>query len=422
MSGSGATAPSEAGVPITLRLLPHALIASAGYVLFAVAALPDVLATRLGIGPSAFGLLTSAPLGALVVVQPLASRLSDRRPTARVLLWAAAVNLPLAVALDAPTDYATLLALRFAWGLVAGLVVSVGATHVARLRRGGAGTLEQGVFGGMLTFGGAVAFLVAGPVVGATGGPGLHALGVVPGVVALACALRHRGDRRTAPRSTPAEPDAGGSATRERDGSVDGGSERTLPSALGTITDRTLLAAGLSYVALIGSYVTLSTFVTSYFEEIGVFGPVNAVVLLGATAGRVSGGVAVWRLGLSDTATILASVAAAAAGFAALATGLGGPLLVALPLVTMVALSVPFGAVFDLAAAATDAEGRALAAVVGAGNVAALVLPPVAGAVRAATGGYASVFAMLALLNVAAGAGTVALVRRARSEAAAERS
>ncbi|WP_284033091.1 MFS transporter [Halobaculum lipolyticum] len=381
-------------MPVTLRLLPHALVASTGYVLFAVAALPDLLSARLGIGPSAFGLLTSAPLGAFVLVQPLASRLSDRRPTAVVLLWAAAVHVALAAALDLAEGFATLLALRFAWGLVAGLVLSVGATHVARLRRGPGSTLEQGVFGGMLTLGGAAAFLLAGPVVAATGGPGLHAVGIVPGVVALACGLRNRGDRRTAPRVS-----SNAQASDDSGTSTDGPGGRSARETLATVTNPTVLVAALSYVAVIGSYVTLSTFVTSYFGELGVLGPLNALVLVGATAGRVAGGVAGWRFPGSDATFVVVSVAAAAAGFAALASGPGGRLLVALPFATMVALSVPFGAVFDLAAGATEAEGVALAAVVAAGNVAALVLPPVAGALRETTGGYAGVFGMLALLN-----------------------
>ncbi|AEN07029.1 MFS transporter [Halolamina sp.] len=417
MSDGRAAAPRQGGVSLTLRLLPHALVASTGYVLFAVAALPDLLSARLGIGLSAFGLLTSAPLGAFVLVQPLASWLSDHRSTARVLLWATAVHIALSVALDLAGGFATLLALRFVWGLVAGLVLSVGATHIARLRRGPASTLEQGVFGGMLTLGGAAAFLFAGPVVAATGGPGLHAVGIGPGLVALACGLRHRRDRRTAPRSASA-----GHAPGDPEASADGASGRSTWDTLATVTNPTVLAAGLSYVAVIGSYITLSTFITSYFGELGVHGPLNALVLVGATAGRVSGGVAGWRLRVSDTAFVVVSVAAGAAGFAALATGPGGWLLVALPFATMVALSVPFGAVFNLAAGATDAEGVALAAVVAAGNVAALVLPPLAGAIRAATGGYASVFAMLALLDGVAAAGVFALARRRDSDGLTENS
>ena len=404
MSAGRTAAPSRDGVPVTLRLLPHALVASMGYVLFAVAALPDLLSARLGIGPAAFGLLTSAPLGAFALVQPLASRLSDRRPTTGVLLGAAVVHVVLAVALDLAEGFATLLTLRFVWGLVAGLVLSVGATHIARLRRDSASTLEQGVFGGMLTLGGAAAFLSAGPVVAATGGLGLHAVGIVPGVVALACGVGNRGDRRTGPRSS-----AGGQVPDASSASTENPGGRSAQETLATVTNPTVLAAGLAYVAVIGSYVTLSTFITSYLGALGVLGPVNALVLVGATAGRVSGGVAGWRLPGSDTAFVVVSVAAAAAGFAALATGPGGRLLVALPFATMVALSVPFGALFDLAAGATDAEGLALAAVVAAGNVAALVLPPVAGAIREATGGYAGVFAVLALLNGVAAVGAVAL-------------
>lgn len=416
MSESGADRLSSTAVPPTLRLLPHMLVMSTGYVLFAIAALPDVLMGQLGINPSAFGLLTSAPLGAFVLVQPLASRLSDRYSTAQLLLWATAIHLALAIALDITTDYLILLGLRFVWGLVAGFVVSVGATHVARLRQGGAATLEQGIFGGMMTLGGTLAFLFAGPMVAATGGLGLHALGVVPGAVALVIGLRHHEDRLTVSQTAPSDFSANSSQPHGQLGCLSGSASKALKYTLTTVTDPTVLSAGFSYIAIIGSYVTLSTFITSYFGELGVLGPLNALVLLGATVGRVSGGLAVWRFPVSDTVTILLSIATAAAGFFALATGLHGQLLVVFPFATMVALSVPFGAVFDLAAEATDTEGRALATVVAAGNLAALVLPPIAGALRTATGGYGSVFAMLALLNVGAMVGTFALRRIGHSQ------
>lgn len=185
---------------------------------------------------------------------------------------------------------------------------------------------------------------------------------------------------------------------------------------MATVGNPIVVAAGLSYVAVIGSYVTLSTFVTSYFGELGVVGPLNAFVLLGATVGRVSGGVAVWRLRVDNTALVVGSVTAAAVGFVALAVGPGGALLVAFPFATMFALSTPFGAVFDLAAGATNAEGMALAVVVAAGNVAALVLPPIAGSLRVATGGYTSVFILLACLNVVAAIGAFVLVRRPHTD------
>jgi nitrate/nitrite transporter NarK len=80
----------------------------------------------------------------------------------------------------------------------------------------------------------------------------------------------------------------------------------------------------------------------------------------------------------------------------------------------MLAVSVPFGAVYNVAASATDAEGVALATVVAIGNVAALSLPAITGTVRDATGGYGGAFALLAVLNGVAVVAAVALVRRSR--------
>ncbi|MFB6132311.1 MAG: nitrate/nitrite transporter [Halanaeroarchaeum sp.] len=372
--------------PFALRLVPHALVASMGYVVFVVAGLPDLLTARLDIGLAAFGLLTSAPLGAFVLSQPIASWLADRYPTTRILLWTAAIHVVLAVLLDLPRTFEVLVGLRTLWGMVAGLVLSVGATHVARLRRGGAGTLEQGIFGGMLTLGGAVGFLLGGPVVAATGGFGLHAAGVVPGLLALAIAWRYRSDERTAPAAVPDASDVDGDQSSATD-------------TLASTTNPTVLLAAVVYVAIIGSYVTLSTFITAFFDDLGIPGPVNALVLLGATFGRVAGGVSVWRFPIDDVGLIGWSTLVAAGGFLALSLGPGNTLLIVLPFVVMIALSVPFGAVYNVAAGATGAEGTALATVVAAGNIGALVLPPIAGAVRAATGDYASAFVLLAALN-----------------------
>lgn len=387
--------------PPTLRVVPHLLVGALGYTLFVVAGLPDVLTARYGVSLAALGLLTSVPLGAFILAQPVASRLGDRHPTTRVLLWVGIAHAVLAVALDLVSGFAALLALRFVWGLVAGTTLSVGATHIARLAGGGAGTLAQGVYGGVLTLGGAVAFLVGGPVVAATGGFGVHALGALPAVPAVAFCFRHRADRRTAPV-------AGASVDADRDAADDDGA---VPSALSVATDRTVLLVALVYVAIIGSYVTLSSFVTDFFDGLGVAGPLNALVLVGATVGRVAGGATVWRFEVDDPALIGWSMLAAAVGFGTLAAGPGRTLLVALPLATMLAVSLPFGAVYNVAARATAAEGTALATVVAAGNVAALILPPVSGALREAFGSYAWPFAVLAALNAVALGSALALSR-----------
>jgi nitrate/nitrite transporter NarK len=50
----------------------------------------------------------------------------------------------------------------------------------------------------------------------------------------------------------------------------------------------------------------------------------------------------------------------------------------------------------------TDREGTAIATMVAAGNVAALVVPAVTGALRDATGDYTGGFLLLAVLNLVA--------------------
>jgi len=211
---------------------------------------------------------------------------------------------------------------------------------------------------------------------------------------------RHRDERATAPETTapPSGPSTGGPSV----GSAD-------ESALSTVTDRTVLLASLFYVAIIGSYMTLSTFVTAYFEELGVVGPLNALVLVTASAGRALGGAAVHRLPGGDAGLVGGATALAVLGFVGLSAGLTGAVLVALPLVVMLAVSVPFGAVYNVAATATDREGVALATVIAVGNVAAVYNVAATATDRDATGGYRGAFVLLGLLNALALGGAVVL-------------
>lgn len=385
--------------PPTLRYAPHAAVLSAGYVVFSYAAVPRELMATFDIGFAAFGLLMSAALLSFVLVQPVASRLVESTSTTRVLLAATVAHALLAVALDVAGTFATILALRLCWGAAGGLILSVGATHIARLYDGDAATFQQGVFGGTLTLGGAVGFLLAPRLLAATGGAGLYGFGAVLALPAVGLLWHHRNDRRTEPNCATTDGDT---------------------SALAAATDRTVVLASVCYVAVIGSYITISTFVTSYFEGLGVVGSANAAVLLLATVGRASGGVAVGRGAVGDARLIGGASFLGAVGLAALAVGVGAEtgagLVVALPLVVMFAVSVPFGAVYNVAASATASEGAALATVVAVGNVAALVLPAVTGTIRDATGEYGGGFALLATLNLVAVAAAAALGTRTNGQ------
>lgn len=385
---------TDQNTPRTLRYAPHAAVLSVGYVLFGYAAVPALLVDRLGIGFASFGLLMSAALLSFVLVQGVAGRLTDRYSTTRVLLAGTAAHAALAVALDVATTFGLALALRLLWGLAGGLVLSVGAAHVAGHHRGSVATLQQGVYGGMASFGGAVGFLLVPRIVAATGGPGLYAAGAVLALPAIGALWRYS--------------DAGRSAGT--DTGTDGSSPR--PSLRRVATHPVVVLASLFYVAVIGSNVTISTFITAYFDELGLVGPLNAFVMLMATLGRAAGGVAVWRGGVGDTALIGGSIGIAAVGLGALAVGPGAALVVALPLAVMFGVSVPFGAIYNVAASATVHEGRALATVIAVGNFAALVLPAVTGLLRDVTGGYRGGFALLAAVNAAAVAGALVLYGR----------
>lgn len=377
-----------------LRVAPHLAVASVGYVLFAYAAVPESLMQALDVGFAAFGLLMSAALGAFVVAQAPASRLVDRHAATRLLLAGTAVHAALAVVLDLVSTFEALLALRFLWGLAGGFVLSVGATQISRVTTAGAATREQGIYGGMLTLGGAVGFLAAPTLV--TLPVGLNALGAVLSLPGLALSWRHRATDATEPTAT----------------------STAATSVRRVLTHPVVVVASLCYVAVISSYITLSTFITAYYADLGVAGPLNAAVLLMATLGRAVGGTAVWSWPVGDRGLVGGSTAVGAIGFGALALASGTTLLLVLPLVAMVAVSLPFGATYALAAAATDREGTAIAAMVAAGNVAALVVPAVTGALRDATGSYTGGFLVLAVLNLVAlgGVGLLVVPRQSQME------
>ncbi|WP_232700869.1 MFS transporter [Halobacterium wangiae] len=359
--------------PRRLRFAPHLAVFTVGYVTFTYSAVPGYVAARYDAGLTAVGLLMSAALVSFVFAQGVADRLVSRWTTTQVLLGLLAAHAAAAVVLDLTTTLAGALVMRTVWGLAGGLVLSVGATHIARLYDGAEATRQQGVYGGMLTLGAAVGFLLAEPIVATTGGFGIHALGALLAVPAVVALWPYRHATWTA-------------------GEHGGG-----PPLRTVLGNRTVLVAAFCYVAIIAGYITLSTFVTAYFGDFGVTGPLNAAVLAMATFGRAAGGTVAGRWSLSDERVVRATTVVGAASFLALTVDVR---LVALafPLVAMVAVSLPFGAVFNLAATATPHQGAALAVVVAAGNVAAVVLPTLTGVVRTTTGGYGAVFVLLAVL------------------------
>ena len=373
-----------------IRYGPQLLIFAVGYVVFSYAAVPGLVIERFGVGFTAVGLLMSAALSAFVLVQPIGGRFVDRRATLPLLLRLGAVQAVIAVVIDVPTQFWLVLVLRALWGLVAGLVITAGATQIARTYTGTRATRNQGVYGGVLTGGGAVAFLFTPRIVEVTGWFGVHALGgvlTVPALVTLWLGRRHAPD--TAPRPASERID----------------SDRSTP-----LFDRVVVLAAGCYIAILGGYVTLSTFVTAYFDDLGVTGPLNAIALLAASLGRASGGFAVTHPAVDDGRLIATTTAVGAAGLVAMAFGDGLALLV-LPLVVLATVSLPFGAIFKTASNAVRRDGTALAVVVAAGNTGALVLPIVTGQLRDLTGNYDAAFLVLAVLNAGAALAGIAIVR-----------
>ena len=378
--------------PKALRYLPHIAVASVGYVLFAYAAVPNVLMDRFAVGYTALGLVMSAALFSVVLVQPLCGHLTARTTTTRVLLTATAAHVLLAIVLDYVSSFETLLALRAVWGLSAGVILSVGGTHIARLYSGTAATRQQGIFGGMLTLGGVLGFLLAPRLIPTFAFLGLYTPGALLGIPALAVLWRYRGDRTTAPQSVTSTTNVNNDEGRSR-----------------TVTHPVVVVASVCYIASLSSYITLSTFITAYYNELGVLLPLNVLVLFVASAARIIGGSMVHRWTIDDRRIIGVTAAMAALGFVLMTGTQSAFFLIILPFVAMIAASSPFGAIYNIATKASVNEGSALAMVIAAGNIGALVLPTVTGVLRTITGGYGSAFLLLAIINAAAVVGIISL-------------
>lgn len=372
-------------IPRSLAVAPHVATLSVGYVTFAYTSVPTVVQERYGVSFVAIGLLMSVVLLGIGLIQIPGGRLLDRISTIEGLVWVSAVHGILAITLDFAPSFTVLIALRMLWGLASGLVLLTGATHLARLYDGRAATRQQGIFGGMLTAGGTIALLVVPEVVAITGWIGLHAIGALIAGAAILFTLH--GSRNEYAREL-----AAGHGERRPVGKL---------FSRPPIPEPAIWLAGVCYVAIIGGYISLSTFISSLFADLGITGNLDAVVLFMASVGRVGGGIVAEAFSTTDERMIVVSMGAASVAFVGLAI-LSGPVLIVLPLVAMVAISSPFGAVFNVTSdiAADKKSGAALAIVIAMGNFAGLVFPTITGAIRDTTGSYASAFGLIAIVCV----------------------
>lgn len=378
-----------------IRYGPHLVAFSVGYVIFSYAAVPEIVMQEFDVGFTAVGLLMSAALISFVGVQSIGGRLVDDRPTLPVLFTIAVLNALLAVVLDLVSSFVVLLGIRAVWGLIGGLAVTVCATHISRVYEGPAATWHQSLNGGLFAFGGAVSYVVTPQIVVLTGWFGLHAVGALIAIPAIATLWADR--------------DQASSTEHE----VHSHRGETAVSANRSVTARNpiVLLASICNAATLGAYITLSTFVTAYFDDLGIVGPVNAIALLLASFGRFSGGIAIVRPNIQDGHLIAAASGIGSIGLLAITVG-DGLVLVVLLFISLAAVSLPFGAILKIAATTATRDATAVAIVVAAGNAAGLVLPVVTGWVRDVTGGYDVAFALLALLNFTAAIAGLTIARK----------
>lgn len=372
-------------IPRSLAVAPHVATLSVGYVTYAYTSVPTVVQERYGVSFVAIGLLMSTVLLGIGLVQIPGGRLLDRISTIKGLVWVSAVQGALAITLDFAPSFGALIALRVLWGLASGLVLLTGATHLARLYDGRAAMRQQGIFGGMITVGGAIGLLVAPEIISITGWLGLHGSGAVLAGAAILLTLNGKGNGKA------------------RELAAGHGEEYSIRELFSRppISEHAIWLAGVCYVAVIASYISLSTFISSYFTDLGITARLDVVVFLMASVGRVGGGIFAEAFGADDVRMIVVAMVTAGVAFVGLAT-LSGPVLIVLPLVTIVAISSPFGAVFNVTSDVADDEksGAALAIVIAMGNFAGLAFPTITGAIRDTTGSYAGAFGLIAVVCV----------------------
>lgn len=369
---------------LRLRLAPHFVVISVGYVTFGYAAVPSLISQRYDVTLVSIGLLMSAILFAFGCSQIPTGRLLDKIGTVEPLFVGTLLHVLLAIALDLTESFLVLLALRFLWGLIGGGLLATGATHIARLYDGRTATMIQGIYGGMLTLGGAIAFVLVPHLTTHTGWFGVHAGGAALAVPTLLVLVPH---------------------------AVDGGDVGMGPNSTSPVTEGNLrvllrspivLLTAVCYIAILSSYITLSTFITAYFQDLGVVMSLNVVVLVLASLGRILGGIGVARWTLDDAWLTAATTSIGCLGFLSLAAIESGLLVALLPMVTMIAVSAPFGAIYNIAADADIGAGTGLGVVLAAGNLSALIFPAITGVIREDTGGYGVAFGVLAALNATA--------------------
>jgi nitrate/nitrite transporter NarK len=367
--------------------LPHLANLSIGYVLFAYTSIPGVVMSRFDVGFFAFGLLMSVILLSLSLAQLPASRLIENGSPGQVLVHATWAHAILAVGLDLAPNYAVLLLLRALWGGAAGIALTAGATYLANTHAGSAATRQQGIYGGMSTFGGAAAYLLTPRITAITGWYGVQTVAVILAVPVLYYVVRvgYLGRRQLVGNLRDAGPDPAADGQRWVE----------------VLSNVTVVFAGLCYLAVIGSYVTLSTFITAYFNDLGVIGPLNAGVLMTASIARGGGGIAADRWQIDDRWVMVTAATAGVLGFLLLVVS-SGMFLVVLPFLTMFAVSAPFGAIYNIASRATTYKGSALGFVIAIGNVGSLAIPSITGFVRDTTGSYDGAFVLLAGVNAVA--------------------
>ncbi len=287
-------------------------------------------------------------------------------------------------------SFAALLLLRFIGGLGGGFAFAAGAAYTRAVFADRGAHLAQGLYGAAFLLGSGSTLVFIPVLAGADGdwrrAYELSGLGVLLVWIAWV-ALAPRGSAR---------------ATHVA---------MTLRTALGS---RNVWLLGLAHMCGFGLAMVVGTWVTAWLVTrfdlaLAVAGALGSSVLVTGIFARSAGGVVLER-GVPPVRLVQASLGLAAVGLAVMALAPWLPAALGGLLVMGLGVGLPYAAVFNGAAASVPESPASAQALVGwCGTIAAVIGPPIVGALLDATGSFAGGYLVLAAFAAVVLAATVLL-------------
>lgn len=287
-------------------------------------------------------------------------------------------------------SFPALLVLRFVGGLGGGFAFAAGAAYTRTVFAGRRAHLAQGLYGAAFLLGSGSTLVFIPVLAGADGdwrrAYAFSGLGVLLVWIAWVALAPHGPARAT----------------------------HVAMTLLTALRSRNVWLLGLAHMCGFGLAMVVGTWVTAWLVArfdlaLAIAGALGSSVLVTGIFARSAGGVVLER-GVPPIRLVQASLGLAAAGLAVMALAPWLPAALGGLLVMGLGVGLPYAAVFNGAAASVpDAPASAQALVGWCGTVAAVVGPPIVGALLDATGSFAGGYLVLAAFAAVVLAATVLL-------------